>query len=105
MTAVLPNAELDQQDREIERRQHRDDFVRRKPEYAAQFAARVGLKRVYSTSHLAVQYERGFNEWPNQPPGLPEGPRMQGYLDAELAHADGLAEARERRTSDFAELA
>jgi len=71
---------------------------------ARPFRARVGKRPAFATSHEAVQYERGFSEYPNQPPGLPHGPRMQGYLDAEHAHADALASQRRERTSDFAEL-
>ena len=64
---------------------------------APKFTARVGKSPLFATSHEAVQYERGFNEFPNQPPGLEHGPRMQGYRDAEQARADHLANLAERR--------
>lgn len=48
---------------------------------AGPFKARCGLMRCYSTSREAVAYERGWQEWPSVPWGLPVSPRMSGYLD------------------------
>lgn len=95
--------------RDIARQIHHEEFVRRKPEHWA-FRARVGKKGLFPTSSDAVQYERGFAEYPNQPPGLVDSPRMAGYLDAAEAdaHETNLRDStwrEERRTSAFAVLA
>ena len=66
-------------------------------ERATVFHARVGTRPAFATSHEAVQFERGYNDYPNQPPGLPYGPRIDGYFAAELAHADALAAMVEHR--------
>lgn len=89
----------EQADREIERRLHHDDFVRRHPEYltAKLFNARVGKKTAFATSHEAVQYERGFTDYQEhktEPPGLTTGPRYQGFLDAREAQERSLSQHR-----------
>lgn len=96
----------EQVDREIERRQHHAEFIRHHPEYVTAliarhtvYRARVGKRTAFPSSHDAVQYERGFNEFPSQPPGLSDSPRMQGYHDAEEADFTAMAAAGERRTA------
>jgi hypothetical protein len=68
------------------------------------FRARVGKRPSFATSAEAVQYESGFNSFPNQPWGPADSPRMLGYIHAEEALAEALSAKEERRTSDFAEL-
>lgn len=101
-------AEFEEQQAWVGRRQHDADWLaRNSPAIIARatiFRARVGQRRPFPTSHAAVQYERGFTEFPNQPPGMADSPRMQGYLDAEQAHADELSSRTERRDSAFGEL-
>ena len=75
---------------------HHDEFVRRKPEHWA-FRARVGKKCLFPTSHDQVQYERGFMEYPNEPPGRADSPRMRGYRDADAAYFESLTGRVERR--------
>jgi hypothetical protein len=73
--------------------------------HARPFRARVGKCPSFTTSADQVAYERAYRDFPNQPWGMADGPAMQGYIDAEQAHADALSAQQERRTSDFAELA
>jgi hypothetical protein len=83
--------EFDRQQATVISRQYDADWVARNAPAiianATVYRAREGKKPAFSSSHDAVQYERGFKEFPNQPPGLPDSPRMQGYNDAEQAHA------------------
>ena len=102
--------EMAQLDRAGEKRVHLDAFIAAHPECLAAaiqratvYRARVGLRRAFSTSAQAVAYERGWNEFPNQPPGLPHGPRMDGYRDADQALSDQLSVAQERRAEIRAE--
>jgi hypothetical protein len=90
---------------------HREEFIKAHPEYlsyrathATTFRARCGKRPSFATSAEQVAYERGFNDFPSQPWGLPDSPAMQGYLDAELMLAERLESRDDRRVSDFAEL-
>ena len=94
---------MDDLDRHAERSAQLAEFILRKPEYT-RYRARVGKKQLFLTSHDAVQYERGFLEHPNQPPGLADSPRMQGYRDAEQAHAFAITGRIERRDSTYGGL-
>jgi hypothetical protein len=104
--------EFEEAQAHFEQRLHNEDFRRHHPEYfdfkarqPATFQARVGERPTFRTSLEAVQYERGFNEHPNQPWGIFKSPRMQGFHDAEEAHAHALASMVERREPEFAVLA
>lgn len=49
---------------------------------ALPFRSRVGDHRSFATSTEAVAFERGVNEFlrdQTEPPGLPSGPRYEGY--------------------------
>ena len=95
--------EMHEHDRWAARVVHHAEFLTRKPEYL-RFRARVGKTPMFLTSHEAVQYERGFVEHPNQPPGLEDSPRMQGYCDAEEANAFAMTGRIERRDSTYGGL-
>lgn len=49
------------------------------------FRTRFGLNRSFASSHEAVQYDRGFTEFPTAPPGRLDTPRGEGYRDAQAA--------------------
>ena len=66
-------------------------------ERATVFHARVGTRPAFATSQDAVAYERAFAAYPNQPWGMSESSAMQGYRDAEWAHADELSRRVEHR--------
>ena len=103
MYPTFTPTEMHQLDRQAERSAQLAEFILRKPEYT-RFRARVGKKLMFLSSHDAVQYERGFLEHPNQPPGLEESPRMQGYRDADEAHVFAITGRIERRDSTYGGL-
>lgn len=71
---------------------------------ALPYRARVGKRPAFASSYEAVQYERGFSEFSEhrtEPPGLPSGPRYQGFLDARDA-LDRAESQHRRATEEFA---
>ena len=91
----MTTTDQDRVDLEIERRLKLAEFMARNTVYRA----RVGRKPAFATSADAVAYERGFEQFPIEPWGLPGSPRMQGYRDAEDEHLRGLTGCVERRVA------
>lgn len=96
MSAAFSDAELASLELHVARTIALEEYVRNKPEHW-HFQARVGKKPKFATSAEQVQYERGFMEYPNEPPGRADSPRMRGYSDADAAYFESLTGRIERR--------